>query len=160
MTELTQKRLKELLRYNPETGLFTWVHCGEMAGRRGQRDYIHIRVDGDDCLAHRLAFLYMEGSFPEQATDHINHIRHDNRWANIRRASHTENRMNASKMSNNTSGFNGVSWSKACNKWSAQIKVGGKKLHLGVYDDIKCAISARKAANVVHGFHENHGKWA
>jgi hypothetical protein len=81
--------LRELLSYDPKTGMFTWrirsarrVHIGDVAGGVNGRGYLTIRVDGRQYLAHRLAFLHMTGSWPKKEhIDHINMDRADNRWA-------------------------------------------------------------------------------
>lgn len=88
--KLTQKRLKKLLYYNPDTGIFTW----KINSRRSLKDapagnlhpsgYIRIGIDSKEYRAHRLAFLYMEGYIPENDVDHINRVRDDNRWKNLR----------------------------------------------------------------------------
>ncbi len=91
MTELTQKRLKELLHYDPDSGVFTWkVNRGGIAkaevvaGCIGSHKYILINVDRKRYLAHRLAFLYMENHFPVNQVEHINRIKSDNCWGNLR----------------------------------------------------------------------------
>jgi phospholipid N-methyltransferase len=82
---LTQERLKELLIYNPDTGVFTHKILrrgrarGSVAGCRHHTGYIFIQLDEKKHLAHRLAFLYMTGALPANHTDHINGIEHDNR---------------------------------------------------------------------------------
>ncbi len=83
---LTQERLKEVLSYNPETGIFTrnpGIRGGEKVGTNSH-GYVSIMVDGYLYQAHRLAWLYMEGYMPEQEIDHISRKRDDNRWCNLR----------------------------------------------------------------------------
>jgi len=105
-------------------------------------------------MAHRLAWFYMEGEWP---TGHINHIRDDNRWVNLREVSNQENHKNQSISINNKSGVIGVCWNKKARKWHAQIKVNYKAISLGCFSDIHNAIKARKDAEIKYGFHKNHG---
>jgi len=161
---LTQKQLKEILRYDPDTGIFTWlvrtancVKIGEAAGGLNPAGYSGIRLKGRDYLAHRLAWLYMTDEWPKDQIDHINHIKDDNRIENLREVTHKENGRNRSMQKNNVSGCCGVCWYKPYNKWAAQIKVNGKQINLGCFDDLNNAIAARKAAEIKYGFHENHG---
>lgn len=97
---LTQSILKDKLDYNPDSGLFYWLprprstRKNPIAGCRMLNGYITIRVNKKAYLAHRLAFLFMEGSFPEQQVDHINRDRSDNRWCNLRKSSPSENNQN------------------------------------------------------------------
>lgn len=100
---LTQDRLKELLHYDEDTGMFTWivstarcVKVGDIAGSKNGKGYLHIMVDKRIYLAHRLAFLYVHGRFPE-FTDHINWIRDDNRISNLREVTQQENNQNKKK---------------------------------------------------------------
>lgn len=164
MTELTQERLKEVLHYNPDTGVFTWlketgrkIKIGKVAGSINGQGYIQITCSDKNYLAHRLVFLYMEGKFPLEQGDHKNHIRHDNRWCNLRKTSNQENQRNASMRIDNTSGFTGVCWVKASNKWMTHIRVNGKTRHLGYFCKFSDAVMARKEANIKYNFHENHG---
>ena len=96
---ITQERLQELLHYNPGSGEFTRrvsrgnSKVGSVAGYIGE-GYIVIGVDDEYYSAHRLAFLYMEGEFPPDQVDHINTVRSDNRWCNIRRCTAKENNNN------------------------------------------------------------------
>jgi len=161
---LTQQRLKELFHYNPETGLFLRLKTvasrakkGDIAGcLRVQDGYLQIYIDYNSFLAHRLAFFYMLGFFPQEI-DHINHIRNDNRWGNLRSANSTINGRNSSISKKNSSGVTGVNWDKTLNKWRARIKVDYKDKHLGFFDKLEDAIACRKSANKLYGFHENHG---
>lgn len=162
---ITQKRLKELLKYDGETGVFTWVvgkaaaSAGDIAGGvHAATGYNRIGLDRKRYFAHRLAWLYTYGEFPKHTIDHINHIRDDNRIENIRDVSYSENSRNLPIRSNNKSGTTGVCWLKRERKWFANIKTKeGRSLHLGYYDKKEEAVSVRLAANVEHGYHENHG---
>jgi len=161
---LTQERLKELLYYNPQFGIFVWKNKGSWnkKGVRAERPagcgYLRIGIDGVRYPAHRLAWLYVRGEFPKDVIDHINRKPSDNRIVNLRSVSQQENTKNGSLSKNNTSGHNGVYWHRPRNKWCAYIKVDYKKKHLGLYADIDDAIMARKEAEKEYGFHENHGK--
>jgi hypothetical protein len=104
---LTAERVRELFEYDPETGIITWrvdrigannrvcVHAGDPAGGIKSNGYINIRINGTDYLAHRLIWLWQTGSWPREEIDHVNRIRHDNRWVNLREATHGENRVNS-----------------------------------------------------------------
>ncbi|MGA4453989.1 HNH endonuclease signature motif containing protein [Pseudomonas kurunegalensis] len=160
---LNQERLKTLLTYDPITGEFTWnvsrglAKAGGPAGSKHHLGYICIGVDGAKLEAHRLAFLYMTGSWPSDDVDHINHIRSDNRWVNLRLATRTENSRNASRYASNSSGVHGVSWKKRDKTWHARICVSGKSIHLGSFKEYDCAVRARRSAEEQYGFHANHG---
>lgn len=174
---LTQAHLKECLSYDPDAGIFTWLNrpeshfktrrafntwnsrfSGKITGyKKKEFPYLVIRIGGINYKAHRLAFLFMTGSMPP-SVDHINGIRFDNRWINLREASTSENQKNASMRSDNKSGVTGVQWYKKLSKWVARITSDGEKIHLGYFDDIKDAIKARKQAERKYGFHANHGR--
>lgn len=149
---LTQTRLRALLKYNPETGVFTWVEqrhahfAGTVAGsiHKGT-GYCRITIDYKMYLAHRLAFLYMVGKFPLQV-DHVNQNKADNRWSNLRECNSTQNAHNQPAKSTSKSGFKGVC--KVGNKWQASIKVAGKSRHLGNFD------TPEKAAQVYRDYAE------
>ena len=138
---ITQSELKELLEYNPDTGLFIWLKsngnrrlkAGDAAGAKMDAGYIRIQIKGKMYSAHRLAYLYMTGNFPENSIDHINHIRDDNRWVNLRDATHSQNKANQVKPKNNTSGYKGVSRNRVHKKWIAQIMYMNKSIYLGSY---------------------------
>ena len=166
MPELTQARLKELLHYNAKTGIFTWVadrhsgRVGKVAGCINKADgYLHLTIDRKVYKAHRLAWFYVHGEWPEEI-DHIKHDKVDNRIKKMRSVSHSENQKNRLMGSNNKSGFNGVSKRKRGNVWTAYIQVDGVKINLGEHATFSRAVGARKAANKKYGFHENHGRKA
>ncbi len=159
---INQLELKELLNYDPNTGVFTWrvsqgrAVKGKIAGGK-DKGYIKIKINKTLYLAQRLAFLYMDGNFPEDCTDHINHNRSDNRFINLRKCSKKDNNKNVSKRIDNTSGITGVCWHKQHEKWYSQIQNSGKHEYIGLFSEIWDAICARKSAEIKHDFHFNHG---
>jgi hypothetical protein len=151
---LTQNRLKELLEYNPETGLFVRkkttapnAQAGNVAGCLNKHiGYRSISIDGKEYYCHRLAFLYMTGNFPEKQVDHINRIKDDNRWTNLRKVTSGENLQNTSLRKSNKSGAKGVFWYAQRNKWIAYIRFNNKRYSLGYYINFEDAVTARKQA--------------
>lgn len=163
MNKLTQKRLKELLKYDKKSGIFTrktgrgGKKANDIAGSLHKTGYIIINVDEKSYQAHRLAWLYVYGEMPKEQIDHINHIKTDNAIKNLRMATQKENSKNMSKSKKNTSGVTGVHWHNVAKRWCARINVDGKKIHLGLFAQFSDAVNARKNAEILHGYHENHG---
>ena len=126
MEEITQAKLKESLNYDPDTGNFTWVRENKtgLKGRVGtiSEGYLKIKLFGKIYAGHRLAWLYMTGSWPQEDIDHINRDKNDNRWLNLRLSSMKQNSVNRPKQSNNKSGYKGVFWNKHKNAWIASIR--------------------------------------
>lgn len=153
-------RLRELLHYDSGTGIFVWrvskggVRAGNLAGTKNRDGYLKIQVDGLSCLAHRLAWLYVYGRWPEGLIDHINGIKLDNRIANLREATSSENQQNTRQANiNNRFGFLGVSWNKRNNHWQARIKVNGAHKHVGCFDSAEEAYAAYLEAKLrLHPF--------
>ena len=122
---LTQERLKELLDYDPETGVMVWrgnrggkAVVGAEAGTRNTRGYIIINVDGKFLRRARLAFMWMLGRWPIPEADHDNRVRDDDRWENLKDATRLMNLINREVLCTNTSGYtgvskNGVNWGRA-----------------------------------------------
>ena len=160
---VTQEELKELLHYNPDTGIFTRiasrgsVKAGYIAGCLDKDGYITIKINCKTYKAHRLAWFYVHGKWPKHKIDHINHVRADNRIANLRCATCRENNKNSSLRKDNTSGVCGVCWYRPKKKWASQIMVNGMNVCLGYFTDKFEAICARKSADNKHGYHANHG---
>lgn len=161
---ITAERLRELLDYNPETGDFTWrvkkarVRIGDKAGciaKRKDKEYLVIRVDQNNYYAHRLAFLWMTGEFPNELVDHNCSNGLDNRWETIRACSTVQNSTNkVNRGSNNTSGFLGVFPSHK-GLWTAQVTIHGQTKTIGTFDTAELAARARDAAAK-----ELHGEFA
>lgn len=155
---LTQSRLKELLNYEPKTGIFKWkvhrpnISPKKLAGWIGKGGYKYISVDYKHYMAHRLAWLYVYGYFPENGLDHINRIRDDNRIENLREASKVCNARNCNISKRNTTGITGVSWHKLRCKYRSHIRIPGKSIHLGLYKTKIEAAKARWDAEVEHDF--------
>lgn len=154
----TADELRAALSYDPSTGEFRWRArqdreqdwntrwAGEVAGAILPVGYRYIKIGGKLQLAHRLAWLWMTGEWPEAQIDHINRDRTDNRWENLREATNQQNQLNTGLRSTNKSGVTGVSWSKKARRWYAAITVDGRMKNLGFYEEIADAIAARVAA--------------
>ena len=147
---LTQERLKELLHYDQETGVFTRKTkvgkylAGSVSGAKHNKGYIQITIDGSNLLAHRLAWLYVYGKFPIDQIDHINRIKTDNSIKNLRDVDSSTNLHNVGLRSHNTSGVTGVVWNARSNKWIAQIIHKNKRYYIGCFETVESASIARK----------------
>lgn len=134
---LTATRLRELLDYDHETGIFRWktnrggVCERAVAGSLRKNGYIMIRIDYRNYRSHRLAWLYMHGHWPIGEIDHINGITKDNRIINLREATHSQNLYNRALQSNNKSKMKGVS--KSGGRWRATICINKRKIHIGCF---------------------------
>ncbi len=177
-----QSLLFEILSYDPETGM---LHHKERkkehfkSGGRFQQEvlmrqwnskyagnrafailqpsgYYRGYINGVAYLAHRVVWKLMYGYDPIQV-DHVNHARDDNRLVNLAGATHRTNTKNLSLYRSNKSGFNGINWHNATQKWASSIRVNNKQYHIGIFDNIEDAVVARKKESRRLGFHENHG---
>jgi len=159
---LTAERLRELLHYDENTGLFTWlarhhkIPAGAVAGTMSL-GYRRIKIDGRSHLAHCLAWYYVHGTMPHCEVDHINCVRDDNRLHNLRLATRSENAQNMIRpKSNNTSGIRGVNWYARRETWRAYITLNGQTKHLGYFANMEDATAARKRAEEkYHPFRNN-----
>lgn len=173
---LSQEILKELIHYNPDTGVFIWKFrdrkwfdsdkcfnwwntrfANKVAGSVLKRNYIQIYVLDEQHRAHRLAWLYMTGEWPSNI-DHENGNGLDNSWKNLRNVSHFINMQNVKRRKDNSSGLTGVYWSSPHKKWRARIDANRITVHLGIFNDWFDAVCARKSAENKYGFHINHGR--
>lgn len=154
---LTQKQLKEILHYNPETGVFIRKSTKNKAGYISKAGYVIIYVLGKQYRAHRLAWLYMHNKHPNKI-DHKDHNGENNKINNLRNTDNLGNSRNLSISKANKSGVVGVGFYKRTGLWRAQININNKSKHLGYFNDKFEAICARLSANQNNGFHENHGR--
>lgn len=137
---LTAQRLREVLDYDPQSGVFTWRISNN--GRQGQRagsintgGHRQIEIGGRSYVAHRLAWLHVHGEWPSLQLDHKNGQKDDNRLVNLRPATGSQNCANAKRRRDNTSGLKGVSWHPRQRKWIARLGVDGRIRHLGCFED-------------------------
>jgi hypothetical protein len=148
--------LRELLSYDPETGLFTWLQnrgntalAGTPAGALNNSGYILICVNMKRYQAHRIAYKMMYGVDPPALLDHIDGDTKNNRISNLRPATPNKNQGNTKTPVHNRSGIKGVSWNKKMKRWVAQIGVNNKRVYLGGFhtkEEAACAYAdaARK----------------
>jgi len=155
--KLTQERLKEVLDYDSETGVFTGLVArrgratkGSVAGNLTSRGYIRVGVDGKVYKAHRLVWLYVYGYFPENEIDHIDRNPSNNKLSNLREVSHQCNMRNSKGRSNATSDVKGIAFRKG--KWRALISIGNKMMYLGSFSSKSLAAKKRCEAEIKYGF--------
>lgn len=164
---MTQELLKQFVHYDPDTGVLKRTHALDRNHNRYEKEFVPTSVTAQGYrqislfksprTVHRLAFLYMTGRFPDEV-DHINGVRLDNRWCNLREVSSKENRMNMGIPINNKSGARGVYYYPRYSKWEVTITVDGDHKYLGRFADLDEAIQVRQDAEKEYGYHENHGK--
>lgn len=154
MTALTVERLRELLHYDPETGIFTRLvdlgrlaRVGMTAGSPNERGYIKIRIDGTYYRAHHLAWFYMTGEFPAPGTiDHKDTDGGNNEWENLRKATRSQNQANRKSCL----GLKGARWHKRDKRWISSITVEGQVIHLGRFKTAEEAHAAYATAAREH----------
>lgn len=166
---LSIERLRSVLSYDSRTGSFTWVsgalrgchlrkcegkEAGTVTTQHAQTGlcYRRIRIDGKLYLAHRLAWFYEYGVWPDCQIDHIDRDGTNNAISNLRECLPTENQSNKTLSVSNKSGFKGVYWREDRKKWAAAICCSGRTHNLGLFDEAKNAAEAyRLAALKLHG---------
>lgn len=183
MADLSFAEVDALLKYDPETGKLFWkerspeMFLGRKPSAEHQCARWNTRYAGTEAFlgahpngylygslrsktfkSHRVIWLLHTGEWPQGEIDHINGMRADNRIANLRCVSAVENKRNQRIRNDNKSGAPGVYWSRRFRKWVARIGVEGRDVHLGYFFTYEDALERRKAAEVEHGFHRNHGR--
>jgi hypothetical protein len=175
----SKEYLHECFEYNSETGILIWKHrprehystetnyigsnkrfVGKQAGSiKSKEGYLCIRIADINYAVHRIIWKYMTGFDPFNNIDHINNIRHDNRWCNLREATDNENARNKLRNKNNTSGVKNVTWDKESGKWLAQIREGKRNIKVGRFTDIKDAEEAIRLKRIeMYKDYHNHGE--
>lgn len=153
---LTAERLHEVLTYWPETGDFYWTNSsrpgwnGKRAGSPSSGGYLQILVDGRPHRAHRLAWLYMTGAWPELEVDHRDRDRTNNRWDNLRLSTDSQQCRNRSTTRLNTTGILGVSRTRA--GWRVQITTWQGIRISEYYADLFEAVCRRKSLELREGY--------
>jgi len=151
--ELTQQRLHEVLRYDPDTGEFRWrvrirpnIQAGDIAGTRMRSDWWAIHLGGHVYRAHQLAWFYMKGEWGRPVIDHRDGNPLNNRWNNLRLSTRSENCANRRRDITNTSGFKGVSFDRRRGNWIARIMKESRNYFLGRFATAEEAHEAYGAA--------------
>lgn len=161
---LTADRLREVIHYDPETGIFTRKvrlaqrhQVGDRADMvvtsGGLAGYFRVSLFSKRYLAHRLAWLYVHGKWPEHDIDHINGNKSDNRMENLRDVPNAINRQNMrrARSDSSTSKYLGVHYHQAGKKWRARIQLNGKSIHVGMFDTEEEAHAAYiEAKRLIH----------
>lgn len=150
MNLLLPERLRQVISYDEMEGTFVWrmsnsarAPIGSPAGGVTSYGYLAIRVDKRLYLAHRLAWLYVYGDWPEFVIDHINGNKLDNRISNlrdVRRQTNNENRKAANR--NSKSGCLGVHWSRQQGMWQARLMINRRSVHVGFFREVSSARDA------------------
>lgn len=151
-----------VLSYDPDSGLFTWkvsrgtVKAGSVCTTKHHDGYLVTMIGKKNYGLHRLAFLFMGVDLPS-CVDHINGIRSDNRWINLRPVTPAENARNRRLYSNSSSGILGVTWIKS-HRWQVYGHLDGRAIYLGGFSSLLDAASARKSFELRNAYHVNHGR--
>lgn len=133
------ERVRELLNYQPDTGIFTWLvkrrgaaNKGDIAGCVARNGYLRIGIDGQLYFAHRMAWLYVHGELPKMI-DHVNGVKTDNRISNLRAASQALNAQNR-RRPQGSNPYIGISFHSSAKKWIANICTNGIRKTIGRFD--------------------------
>ncbi len=149
---LTHASLIKLLHYDDTTGSFVRLVSGRKdkigveAGSTNSFGHIQIRLNGTLYMAHRLAWLYVHGQWPNTNIDHINGAPNDNRIVNLRLATPKENQENVKLRCDNTSGCRGVNWNTIERKWVSRVQHHKERIVIGRFDSLFEAVCAVKSA--------------
>lgn len=152
--QITVDQIKAVLNYDPETGVFTWIKNGRVAGWANPLGYVYIRVLGKLRQAHRLAWLYVHGEFPAENIDHKNRVPGDNRISNLRPCTQRQNLANTATRRDSTTGIKGVNLMPH-GRYRAMISRDGRMKHLGMF-----ASAAEAQAAYLNAAREMRGEFA
>jgi len=176
MKTVDLQELKRRLSYDPASGELRWLPR-DRSEFGHKRDYeawraryenkraftaktasgYHVgRFDGVNIYAHRVAWVFHSGDWPDGEIDHINGDRTDNRIANLRAVTTALNAKNKRMDARNSSGVTGVYWHKSAKRWA--VSIGNKSL--GCFVEFQDAVNARRAEEIAQGYHQNHGRAA
>ena len=168
--DLSAKYVRSIFNYDKKTGRLVWKERnnvsphinsrdqGKLAGWIEPKGYRAIEINSRAYKSHRIARLYVTGKWPKDQIDHINGVKADNSWKNLREATNKQNCRNQGPRKNNVSGYKGVNWRKRNQKWVALISDYPKRVHLGFFKTAKEAHEAyERAIKKVYGKFAFHG---
>jgi hypothetical protein len=135
---ISHTRLKEILRYHPDTGRFFSYKTNRFVGALDEKGYIRVLADGKLYRAHRLAWFYMSGEWPKNQIDHINGDKADNSWNNLRDVVQTLNMLNKHKAHKNNSTYT-LGVTKVGDKFYPRLRINGKLIYLGTFSSLEAA---------------------
>lgn len=180
MKHPTCDQILSVLEYRRETGELFWSprhrtefktdhacavwhtrFSGKRAGTKNASGYLMLRKFGISFYVHKAIWFLETGEwteYPRREIDHRNGLRDDNRFENLMAGSKQQNARNQKRFANNTSGETGVHWNKRQSRWVAYINSGGRRIHLGAFEDREEAIATRREASERHGYASGHGK--
>lgn len=159
---ITQKDLKSRLHYDTESGIFTWIKSkrrgwvGKVAGTRCKNGYEQISIDNKRYYSHRLAWLFVNGSWPKNEIDHIDRNPLNNSVKNLREASRGCNQRNVGMSKYNNTGVTGVCFDNGRKQYRAYMQIDKKHKNLGYFDNFEDAIKARVEAETKNNFYNFH----
>lgn len=155
MTVIDHSTLLDIMRYDPVTGQMIWVKptsrrakAGDVVGSLHSKGYLETQIMGKRYYLHVLVWFYVKGVWPSHKIDHENGRRADNRIANLREATTTQNAQNSAKHSDNLTGFKGVRLCRG--RYAARIRVAGATQHLGTFDTGEEAARCYDDAAILH----------
>jgi hypothetical protein len=161
--DLSPDDVRALLNYCPETGILTWRlragedrvtrwwnarYAGHEAGVVTQGGYRKVCILGKKYWVHRIAWAWVTGEWPAANLDHANGLTDDNRIANLRLATRSQNNANSKIRPNNSVGLKGVTRSRG--RYAAQIRANGRHFNLGRFDTPEEAHAVYCAAALKH----------
>ena len=138
--------------YNPEEGIFCRlvragrIQPGPIENVPTGMGYVYIAIHNRKYFAHRLAWFYVHGVWPKEQIDHVNGDKTDNRFCNLREATHQQNSGNKKAYKNNSSGVKGVAWDASRELWMAYVVTNRKMKNLGRYSRFEDAVAVRTEA--------------
>jgi len=152
VSKLTQEDLKDLFFYYPNDGIFVDKENGRIAGVLNSNGYFYITIEKIHYNRSKLAFLYMQGHWPENIIDHKNRDKSNDKWKNLRHVTEEQNQKNRSISKRNKSGISGLFLDKKTKMWIATIGDKGKQIYLGRFKEKIDAITMRKDAEKVYDY--------
>ena len=161
--ETEHEYVRRIFDYDKATGILSRrvriggaSRAGLRLGHYSRKRYLRTCYKGHCIQLHRLVWFYQNGEWPKNQIDHINGVKDDNRWMNLRLASNSQNKMNSDVRADSATQVKGVTIDRRsirpARPFRAHICVDGKRTWLGYFSSIEEAKAARLAAEpIFHG---------